>query len=233
MIIYPWPLTYRPATCTFRIATRSTFGASPMRAGRRVYGAVIEQWTVEMSFPDLGPDYWRPLKALIGRLRGPQNAVRLWDPSRHLPLGAAAGLNLASTSEIGDPFSDGTRFADGFGWSTQSAFGSVVAAAPLGARDVVMGGLVPSQAVSLAEADLFELGGWLYEVSMTASSNASGQAVVSFQPGLRAAVVPGDVVRFAFPTSPFQLADDDQGRVDIQAPMFGSIGFSATEALPG
>ena len=229
-----WPTTIRPASCSFKIATRTVYGASPLRKARRAFGSVVDQWTAKLSWERLPPDLWMPLDGMISRVDGPLGTIRMWDAARSHPFGMAAGLNVetAMSLGIGSPFSDGTYFTDGKGWLDVSAYGFVATSVEAGSEFLSIGGLVPNQPVSLLGGDLFEVGGYLYKAGMTAASDANGFATVTIRPRLRTTVLDGDSVLFAFPTSPFQLADDEQGAFEIVSPMDGSIGLSLVEVLP-
>lgn len=229
-----WPTTVRPESCTFRVVTRTVFSSSPMRRGRRVFGSIVEQWVVQMSFSQRGEEVWAPIDGALSLLDGPSGILRMWDSAHFIPAGVAAGLNRSNYNAlgIGAPFSDDTYFSDGKGWLDASAWGAIATAQPAGSEFVTITGLVPSQDVSIAASDRFEIGGYLYKAARPAASDADGNALVNIRPRLRLPVLPGDAVKFAYPTSPFQLADDEQGGIQIDTPMFGSWGLSLVEVVP-
>lgn len=229
-----WPTTVRPDSCTFRVVTRTVFSSSPMRRARRAFGSIVDQWTVQASFSQRGEEEWASIEGLLSLLDGPSGIIRMWDPAHFVPSGMAAGLNRSNYQSLGNgaPFSDGTYFSDGRGWLDVSAWGAIGAAQPAGSEFVAISGLVASQGVSIAAGDRFEIGGYLYKAARPAASDAGGNALVNIRPRLRLPVLPGDPVKFAYPTSPFQLADDEQGAVQIDAPMFGSWGLSLVEVVP-
>lgn len=217
------------------ITTQSIVSTSPLRRARRVFGTIVDQWTVEMTFDRLAPETWMNLSGLLSTLDGPAGIVRMWDPSRFLPRGMAAGLNMETGLHgvgIGAPFSDSTYFSDGTGWLDVSAYGAVRDAQEIGSKFITLTGLVASQAASLLAGDLMEIQGYLYQVARTVASDASGETMCEIRPRLRSKLLAGDPVKFAYPTSPFQLTTDDQVGVDLSTPMDGSIGLKLIEVLP-
>ncbi len=227
-----WPTNVRPSSRSFTIRTRSLFSSSPLRRSRRVFGSIVDLWVAQLTYDQLPPEIWLSLDAMLSRLDGPSGIIRMWDAARYLPRGVAAGINIDSTTTIGSPFSDGTYFTDGTGWLDASTYGVVDGRQEVGSDTIVIGGLIADQAISLEAGDLFEVGGYLYMVTVRAASNASGKALAMIRPRLRTTVLPGDPIKFAYPTSPFQLADDDQGSVEVSAPVFGSFGLSLVELVP-
>lgn len=229
-----WPTAdwARPSSCSFTPRTRSLFSSSPLRRGRRVFGSIVDQWVAQVTFDNLPPQLWTQLSALIARLDGPAGTLRMWDASRFLPRGMAAGLNLDTVVGIGQPFSDNTYFTDGTGWLDVSAYGVVMAGQPAGSDSILIGGLIANQPLSLAAGDLFEVGGYLYMATADTASDANGMARVMIRPRLRLPALAGDSVKFAYPTSPFQLVDDEQGGVEVASPVFGSFGLSLVEIVP-
>lgn len=231
---FTWPTTVRPSSCKFTITTQSIVSNSPLRKSRRVFGTIVDQWTVELTFERLPPEVWMPLSGLLSTLDGPAGILRMWEPARYLPYGMAAGLNMetAPALGIGAPFSDGTYFTDGTGWLDVSSYAAVRDAQPIGSKFVTLTGLVASQATSLIAGDLMEIQGYLYQVARTVASDAAGETLCEIRPRLRTALLPGDPVKFDFPSSPFQLTSDDQTGADMSAPMFGSLGLKLFEVLP-
>lgn len=227
-----WPTNVRPSSCMFRVRTHSIFSSSPLRRSRRIFGSVVDEWVAQLSFDQLPPEVWLPLDAMISRLDGPSGIIRMWDAVCFLPRGMAAGLNMDTQVSTGAPFSDGTYFTDGSGWLDVSAYGALDGAQQAGAESIVIAGLVANQPASLMAGDKFELGGYLYKATSTVSSDASGKALVPIRPRLRLPALAGDQIKFAYPTSPFQLADDDQGGVEVSSPVFGSFGLSLVEIVP-
>jgi hypothetical protein len=76
------------------------------------------------------------------------------------------------------------------------------------------------------------LHGHLYSASGDASSDGSGQTRVYLTIPLRAAVAIGDQVLLQAPKSLFRLIDDDQGIMELSAPMIGRVGAKLMEVLP-
>ncbi len=180
--------------------------SSRFSPGRRVAPPVAELWSAEVTFDQMNDSDGRRLKAFLSRLRGSRNTVRLYDPSRRLPRGVAAGVNVETAAfRVEAPFGDATGFTDGTGWLDGATTCTVDEIAPAGASAVVLAGLVPSAPVALMAGDLIGIGGWLYEVALDIASDASGRARVPIAPGLRTGLLAGDLVDFDHPSTVFEV----------------------------
>lgn len=141
-------------------------------------GPTTELWNPSVSITPLDDDDWRDVSALLRKMRGRLNKVRLYDPSRPLRGAGAVG----GTAQIS-------------------------AAAVAGATSITIDGLIASQTVSLAADDLIGIGENLYAISDDAPSNGSGVATVSILPPLRSGVADGDSVNLSYPTGLFNLTN--------------------------
>ena len=232
---YPWPYEWVPETPSrFELTLNSLYNTNPFRAARRQLGPIVIQWKGSFTFSS--DKAWYRKAALMARLKGGENYLRLFDPQRCYPRGVAAGLNFTTVKTIkasaGESFSDGTMFSDGTGWSDASGYGALASAAMSGGDTLVIAGLIASQATSFAAGDLLELGGYLYEVSNDAPSDVDGKAQVVICPPLRKSALVGDPVKFDHPTSPFQVVQEQDPITDRQAANLGSFGFSFVEVVP-
>lgn len=139
----------------------------------------VELWRPSLTIVPMVADDWREIAALIRKLRGRTNRLRLFDPSR--TLRGAGGAT--STINIG-------------------------ADAVAGATSITLKNLTVSQAVALAADDLIGIGENLYAISDDAPSDGSGEATVNILPALRQGVAVDDPVNLASPTGLFMLAGD-------------------------
>lgn len=81
-------------------------------------------WRAQLEFQELCVDKWRKLAAVLAKLRGPVNALRLWDFSDEGEDFAASGRH----------FTDGTGFSDGTLFDEQAI--RLVANAVVGAETI-------------------------------------------------------------------------------------------------
>lgn len=207
---YRWPRDLLPNAVQMDWQAFMLTSKMPLRGSRRTSGPIVEVWEAKFTYRDLiGSAKWGPIRGFLGRLRGSAGIVRIHDPARFLPRGVAAGINMTTRLENlpTAPFSDGTWFSDGTGWTDAATAGTIAATAPVKAEWIKVGGLVPSQTLSIGASDLLEIGGRLYEALIDAPSDAAGCALIQIGPRLRAPALPGDRVEFAYPSSPFQLVD--------------------------
>lgn len=78
--------------------------------------------------------------------------------------------------------------------------------------------------------DWFQLGSWLYKLTLDATSNNNGELTLDFWPRLRD-VPPDDTqIIFQAPNGLFRLAGNEQVIVDVSEDHIFSISFSAIEA---
>jgi len=191
--IYTFPSSlWRVSSVNFQL--QSVSASSPQSAFNPlpfVDGPTTEVWIANVTVAPDEHDGWRDLAALLRKLRGRRNKVRLYDPSRAL-RGAGPGPTV-----------------------------NVAADAAAGATSITLGNLTPSQAVALAADDLFGIGENPYAVSDDVASDSSGEATISFLPPLRVGVAVNDPVTLADadveditgPTGLFMLLSGGDGLV--------------------
>lgn len=157
-------------------------------------GPTSEFWQVSATLTPQGADDWREVSALLRKLRGRRNKIRLYDPSRPFrgTGGASPTLNVLDNAEAGS--------------TTISAYGLVV-----------------SQARAFAGDDVIGIGENLYAISDASPSDADGESTISILPPLRQGVASGDPVNTYYPTGLFQLVEGgNSGTVipgDIRQPL--------------
>jgi hypothetical protein len=157
-------------------------------------GPTSEFWQVNATLVPQQADDWREVSALLRKLRGRRNKVRLYDPSRTLRGAGAVGPTI-----------------------------NIETAAIAGATSIEVNGLIASQAVALAADDLIGIGENLFAVTDDAPSDAAGKATVSILAPLRQGVAFGDAVNLLYPTGLFQLVGGADAAVvvpgDIRQPI--------------
>lgn len=202
MTIYTFPESlWHVTTLQFSLLPLST--SSPQSAFNPLMftdGPTSEFWQVQATLvPQAGSD-WRPVSALLRKLRGKRNKIRLYDPSR-----AMIGAGGASPTI------------------------NVLDAAEAGATTITLYGLTASQTVALAADDLIGIGENLYAVSDDVGSDADGYATVSILPPLRSGVAYGDAVNTYYPTGLFQLTEGGNSGTVIPGDIMQPITLSFIE----
>jgi hypothetical protein len=208
MTIYTFPASlWHIAQVSFTLQSLSS--SSPQSAFNPFMftdGPTTEFWQVNVTLTPQSDDDWREVAALLRKLRGRRNKVRLYDPSRALRGAGASGPTI-----------------------------NIAADAAAGATSIEVTGLTASQAVALAADDLIGIGENLHAVSDDAPSDASGNATLSVLAPLRQGVMAGDPVTLpssdlesvSGPTGLFQLV----AGADSQIVVPGGISAAAVAAV--
>lgn len=179
----------------------------------RSTGARFMVWRTELSIitpTEADRGRWR---VFISKLEGVKFAFPLFDPTRPLPLGVAAGVYEGSVNaEIqytdggGSPFS----FASNMKITSGSTVCRVGSAAAAGDDTVLLSGLVPENDV-FTFGDYIEIGRNLYQVTAPARSNADGESRVIIGPRLWHPVLAGTEVNLGKASGMFMLVDPQSG----------------------
>jgi hypothetical protein len=128
-------------------------------------GPTVELTKATVQIAPLDADGYRELAALLRKLRGRLNKIRLYDPARPLRGAGAAGPTI-----------------------------NIAADAAAGATSIEVSGLTISQAEAIAADDVIGIGENLHFVSDSTPSDSSGNATLSILPPLRSGVTAGDAV---------------------------------------
>ncbi len=166
-LTYPESL-WRCSTISFTLMAMSA--STPQSAFNPLVfqsGPTVELWMPTVTIVPQDKDDLRETAALLRKLRGRLNKIRLYDPSRPL-RGAGPGptINVAADAAAGD-------------------------------TSIEVYGLTPSQAVALAADDRFGVGENLYALSSPAPSDSDGHATIDFLPPLRKGLAAGDALTLA------------------------------------
>lgn len=164
-------------------------GESVTGAGQVVYG-VRPRWEANAEFTLLKPSQILVWRAILSRLRGRVNILRMRvnDPLR--PSQSATGLAADDIQAGQVPHSDDTLFDDDTGYAVE-ATAPVSAAASPGVTSITVNADHISDA--LQPGHFFSINDWLYRV--TGISGSSAARVYDIEPPLRADVAEGDSVR--------------------------------------
>lgn len=213
------------------IGSRSRYtGSLRAAAGANSY------WTATIRLQRRHENIWREIRPFIAKLNGAQHQVRLYDAACILPVGAAAGINRDNYRAPGTvKFSDDTTFSDGTKFAEGSTKARLARTHREGEDVVLIKGLKPSQAVSIAIDDMIEIGGYLHMATASVRSDSQGRALVPIFPPLRVDIpekTSRAIVNFAYASSPFVLASPYTG-FDVRYRNFADdMTFDFIEVLP-
>jgi hypothetical protein len=93
------------------------------------------------------------------------------------------------------------------------------------------GGWTPATAGILKAGDYLGVNGELKLLTTDAASDAFGNALLTFEPPLRASPPDASALTISQPTAVFRLLDDDQDTVQIQPPLRGSVTLTFEEVF--
>lgn len=235
--ILDWPANLSSVTArTFRLTSRNLQSTSLLTREVTPAGPTVQRFVAALSFPPRDQAEWRQADGLLTSLRGMSGLLRLGDPAKKEPL-----FN-STVTETAETWDDLTTWDDGAGWSSGKlpAFVAAKDAASRGERSVVLQSLPVSTIAVLRPGDLFEIRtngipaehGHLYLVTRQANTDTNGETRVTFEPGLRTGVAPGDMVVLTEPKTVFRLIDDEQGEIEVDNTFIGQMGLSLIEVLP-
>ncbi len=178
---------------------------------------------------------FREVEGRIAKMRGMSGAVRVFDPFNVHPAWNLEDNGTRSHWADGATWADGSLWVSGF----LPPFIVLDADAEAGATYIVVRSLPASIARVLRIGDPFEgipnsirpNYGEYHKIVDDARSNASGKTGLYFQPGLRADMKAGSMIRIKYPTTVMALVDDKQGEVQ-RGLVTGSFGVTLVEVLP-
>lgn len=197
-MIYDWPSDkiLQAISGTFRLSSIAALSSSPY-IGAHKAASLGQIWVANLTFHISDLTEVHKMQGFLDALEGPVNPVRIYDRWRPAPRLLSGGSS---------PFSDGSYFSDGTGW-TDGYAPMLTADVAQGANFVAMDGL-PVSTECFRRGDLIGIGGYLHEARHGVTSNSSGAAGVTIQPGLRAGAANDDPVTLYRPTCPMRLATD-------------------------
>jgi hypothetical protein len=222
-----WPRDICPKTCVFGRSRNDISQTSPRSRQRSVIrtgGRPL--WSARCTWELPNGDRLAKLRYWLEELDGFYGSVQLWDFSSPYPF----GLNLSAGGEIRTFWSYlGNRAPFNYAglpalWALDS-FSTLAAGYSAGATSIALTGLGANRLVCV-QGQYIQIGRRLYIATATIESDASGNANVTFSPGLVDAVSSGTAVRMAEAACEMQLAEqnfDQSGRAGD-----GLVSVSAT-----
>jgi hypothetical protein len=243
-----WPSDAGVAQRSFQLKSYNLRSIGYLSREVRSSGPVAQRFEVKLTLPPMGviareaegnasaKASWRKVDGFLARLRGTSGFVRLRDHARPAPY-----YNIVNIQGVAN-WDDDATWDDGAQWVGGHLPPYVVidALARRGDNSVVMRGLPTSTEAALNPGDLFEIRpngvpaehGMLHLVTRQANSNSDGKSRVYFEPGIRLGVRSGDMVVLRQPTSVFSLASDEDGMIDVDQALNGTLGLTLIEVLP-
>lgn len=241
--ILTWPEDWASVEqVAFYLKSNSLTSQQFLTGTRSVYGPLAQRWVCDAaSTPSNDERLIRRMRSFISQAAGISGLVRRGDPSRRLPYrNTPAFLEQMPTPQA--RWSDGTTWQDGTLWADNVIPSSAVVgeSTERGASTLLIQGLPALLQPALFAGDLLETRpdgdpashGHLYELWKDANTDASGMTRVFIVPGLRAGVRYGDQVVFENAMTVFRMFDDEQGRMQLEAPMISRVGVQLVEVLP-
>jgi hypothetical protein len=228
---FDWPEDFRPRECAFWLQATTTLLASPITSATQAIARPGARWTCEVSFDPVGGARSARLDALLARLEGPLNRVRLWDFRRPRPRGPAGSYGAVAPG--GFAWTPGPSWGDGTAWrdAPQAAAPALRLAAARGATTLASWGWAANASPLLA-GDYIGIAGRAYMVVEDApAASALGRAALRIMPGLRADAGVGTAIGTIRATSPFRLIDNDQPANRARPGPFASYALRFIEDL--
>jgi hypothetical protein len=174
--IIDWPDTLRPEKVDWGLFVPQAWGASVFDGSAQADTLGPARWFFTVTTGPLKADLVPEWEAFLQRLRGRVNLARAWDWRREAPLGVATHLVTGPKVRF-----DATGASlESFEWT-------------------------PSTANILKAGSYIGVNGELKRLSTSASSDATGVAVLNFEPPLRALAPAGGVITLVKPTAKFML----------------------------
>jgi hypothetical protein len=219
-----WPVDLIPYRWDFYLQNRSSVFRSPITGSRQVLARQGARWVGTGAFRFARAKAQR-FEALLAQLKGQQLTANVWDFARPTPLGTALDLSSIGVTYFNTPGSPGgiTKFSSGgsptiyTGFSGGSSGLTVYGVHAVGTESVLVRGF-PAGTSQLLAGDYIGIGGYLYMLTADAPlASALNRSLLSLNRGLVTAAAHRAVVTVTRPSTPMQMADDDQPRrtVDV------------------
>lgn len=199
MTTYALPTTLAPARLEWGLRTNTWKFESPLTANVQTVELPGARWVATFAYQDMSNLVSPEYEAFIAKLRGMANRFTAYNFFRSVPLGTLRG-----TLTVNGAFARGV--------STVSITGGAGQASK-----------------TLLPGDFISINGELKIVRDLMTTNGSGIGSVTFDPGMRNAVVGGESVVWDRPTATFMLTDNvTQWQYETTA--LRNLQFTAVEA---
>jgi len=227
---FPAAILNTVISSTFRLVAVNLTSRGMFTGKQLVDGPLYQVWNATVEFPALPRESWQELEAVVARAYDTRMPFRLFDPMRQRPLGSFGNTGTGQ----GTPWGDNTPWGDGTLWSDLNYDGlRAHENAPMGRDSLLLSGAPANQARVVVAGDIFEVNGFLYQVTGTANADALGRVRATIRPRLREAVVTGDQIFARRPMGVFYISDP--GSFVLTRNSYtrrGTSSLSFVEALP-
>lgn len=220
MLIFDKPAGLKMTVETWRIDARTRSGGETINGREQVVSNGLGRWVASVSFAAHDPTSIRTIRALVAKLDGRSNAVRIGpcDCSNAPP-----GVPLVG----GIPYSDDAFHTDGSGFVQGGVPPKVIEEAAAGTYSVKI--MVGSTLVPIPEGVYIGLAGRLYMVvGYTPLENETAE--LNLLPRLRATVPVDETVLWCGARCPMRFTSDDSGALPLTLARFGEATFDMVEA---
>jgi hypothetical protein len=223
VIIYDWPAILVANAETFRIDARTRSGGETIQGREQVISSGLGRWIARLTVPLHTPAKIRAARALLAKLDGRTNAVRVGpcDCRNGNQISPAIGhIPYAPTGAFHSP--------TGAGFSIGGQVPKVSVAALVGAFQVQID--VASTMMPLLDGSFIGLGGYLYTI-IGATDMPGEEALLDIRPRLRTELEEGDPVEWCHARLPMRLQSDDSGAFELQLARAGTATFDLVEVF--
>jgi hypothetical protein len=214
MIIYDWPPILSARAERFHIDARSRSGGETTNGREQIVSSGVARWVATLTVPLYSPQTIRAMRALLARLDGRANGVRV-------RVCECANGNVLIPVIGGIPYSPTGAFhtPTGAGLSIGGNAPYVLTSAAAGSTQVeIFNG---STELPVLEGAHFGLGGYLY-VIIGATPQPGESTLLDIRPRLRTAAAADDVIEWCSPTVPMRLSSDDSGAFELELSRTGT-----------
>ncbi|MDR6289990.1 MULTISPECIES: hypothetical protein [Inquilinus] len=221
MIIYDWPSILVANAETFRIDARTRSGGETIQGREQAVSSGLGRWIARLTVPLHTPAKIRAARALLAKLDGRANAVRVG------PCDCRNGNQIIPLIG-GIPYSDKTSHTDGSRFQQGGTPPVVAADAAAGAYQVQVD--VGATMVPVLDGTFVGLGGYLYVIT-GATPLPGEEALLDIRPRLRTPLDADDPVEWCHARLPMRLMTDDSGAFELQLARTGNATFDLVEVF--
>lgn len=223
-----WPADIVARRSSFRIQSHSVAFESPLSRVQQVQGLPGARIVATYEF-FVHRDKARRIDALLAKLRGMQGTVMMWDHDRPTSGGTQGTADDLGADIAPEPFSDGTFFTDGTGFTT-SGTPHISFGAPAGSTSIGTAGWYAGQTVAVM-GDWVQIGDYLYMLTADAVADGNGEVTLEFAPALKADAPVGSTLNFTRASVEMRLVSDDENENPSDAAHMYSYTLRFVEVL--
>lgn len=206
-----WPRDLCPETCTFSRTRNDVRQISPRTRQSKNIRMGRPLWMAEVSWTFANDFKLAKLRYLLENLEGYAGSVQLWDFASPYPWGINASIGGGDRRLFWSYLTTRAPFSYAgapYHWNYAGPYPLVATAAAIGATSIALKSLDPSKIVAL-QGQYIQIGRRIYIASANVTSDGSGNATLTFFPGLLAAAAVDAEVRLVEAACEMELADQN------------------------